>query len=172
MARGRTRLPAKVAVTEIELEFADGAYTFALKLPQLAELQEKCGAGIFTIYGRLLKGRYILNNGAVVGVPHEGDAFVSDIYETIRLGLIGGGQGIVNDKEIDVGPMLAKRLVERYVHTVPIREAWTIAAAIMSAKIEGYDPGPKAEPAAEPASEPSSESPAVSTRKRRSSTAP
>jgi hypothetical protein len=136
--------------TEIELEFADGAYLFALKLPQLAELQEKCGAGILAIYGRVMRGRYVLD-GQILGLAHEGEAFSHDLYETIRLGLIGGGRGMVDGKEVLVSSLTAKTLVERYMHPAPLREAWTVAAAILSAKIEGYDPGPKGEPAGKPA---------------------
>jgi hypothetical protein len=137
-------------VTEIELKFADGDYLFALNIPQLAELQQKCGAGMFTIYGRVLRGRYIID-GEIIGLAHEGEAYVSDIYETIRLGLIGGGKGLVDGQEIKVSALRASELVERYVHPAPLREAWAIAAAILTAKIEGYDPGPNVEPAEKPA---------------------
>lgn len=137
--------------SSIELEFADGTYSFALKLPQLAELQEKCSAGIFKIYGRVLRGRYIIGD-EIVGMAHEGEAFDTDLYETIRLGLIGGGAGLVDGVEVKVDALKARQLVERYVHPAPMREAWTLAAAVLSAKIEGFDPGPKKEePAAAPA---------------------
>lgn len=137
-------------VTEIELKFADGDYLFALKIPQLAELQQKCGAGIFTIYGRVLRGRYVID-GEIIGLPHEGEAYATDLYETIRLGLIGGGRGIVDGKEVEVSALRARDLVERYVYPTPLREAWSIAAAVLTAKIEGYDPGPNVEPAEKPA---------------------
>ncbi|PTQ13730.1 hypothetical protein CLG96_00140 [Sphingomonas oleivorans] len=143
-------MPDPVPPTEIELEFADGDYLFALRIPQLAELQEKCKAGIFTIYGRVLKGRYVFE-GEIVGLAHEADAYSHDLYETIRLGLIGGGRGLVDGQAVKVGPQEARRLMERYVHPAPLREAWSIAAAILSAKIEGYAPPKKAEPAQEPA---------------------
>lgn len=137
-------------VTEIELKFADGDYLFALKLPQLAELQQKTGAGIFALYGRVLRGRYVIN-GEIVGIAHEGDAHAVDLYETIRLGLIGGGRGVVDGQEVEVSALRARQLVETYVHPAPMREAWSIAAAILTAKIEGYDPGPNVEAGAKPA---------------------
>jgi hypothetical protein len=142
-----------MAVTQVELKFADGDYLFALKLPQLAELQDKCGAGIFAIYGRVLKGRFVLGE-EIVGMAHEGEAYASDLYETIRLGLIGGGKGMVDGKEVEVSALRARQLVETYVHPAPLREAWSIAAAILTVKIEGYDPGPNVEPAEKPASPP------------------
>lgn len=137
--------------TDIELEFADGSYLFALKLPQIVELQRVCGAGIFAIYGRVLKGRYVFK-GEEFGAPHEGEAFLHDIYETIRLALIGGGRGRVNGEEVTVSPGRAKELLETYIHPQPLKDAWGVAAAILSAKIEGYEP-PFAEPAKEPAAE-------------------
>ena len=121
-----------------------------MKLPQLAELQQKCGVGIFALYGRVLRGRYVLN-GEVIGVAHEGEAYASDLYETIRLGLIGGGRGIVDGQEVEVSALRARQLVETYVHPAPLREAWAIAAAILTAKIEGYDPGPNVQAGEKPA---------------------
>jgi hypothetical protein len=137
--------------TDIELEFADGSYLFALKLPQIVELQRVCGAGIFAIYGRVLKGRYVMA-GKEFGAPHEAEAFLHDIYETIRQGLIGGGKGRVNGEDVAVSPGRAKELLETYVHPQPLKDAWSIAATILSAKIEGYEP-PFVEPAKEPAAE-------------------
>jgi hypothetical protein len=154
--------------TALELEFADGAYLFDLKLPQLRELQALRECSIFRLYGRVLRGRYVLE-GQIVALPHEGDAYSDDIFETIRLGLIGGGKGIVNGAEVEVSALTAKRLVETYCHAAPMRESWAIAAAVLAARIEGYDPGPKAEPAQEPA--PESET-SQSTSPRSSPTAP
>lgn len=138
--------------TEIELEFGDGAYLFALKLPQLAELQRLRGAGIFAIYGRVLKGRYLLKGDIPFGAAHEGEAFAEDIFETIRLGLIGGGNGLVDGEAVEVSALRAKQLVETYAHPAPLVESWAVAAAVLSAKIEGYEPQKKSpeEAASEP----------------------
>ena len=43
----------------IELNFGDGAYTFALPLPQIAELQRKCDIGIGGLFGRVTKGCFV-----------------------------------------------------------------------------------------------------------------
>lgn len=126
-------------VAALELHFADGEYLFDLKLPQLAELQEKRGAGIFKIYGRVMKGRYLLG-GESITLPEEGEAFAEDIFETIRLGLLGGGRGLVDGKEVEVSALTAKRLVETYCHAAPLRESWAVAAAVLAARIEGYTP--------------------------------
>lgn len=155
-------------ITALELPFADGSYLFDLKLPQLAELQEKRGCGVFRVYGRIMRGRYIIN-GEPMAVTGDAEAFAEDIFETIRLGLIGGGRGLVDGKEVEVSSITARRLVENYAHPAPLRESWTIAAAILGARIEGYI-DPKVEPAQEPASEPKKK-PTKSTRRRSSPTA-
>jgi len=136
-------------LTALELKFGDGDYLFDLKLPQLAELQRLRDCGIFKIYGRVRKGRYLLGDG-IVDIPEDGEAFVEDLYETIRLGLVGGGKGMVNGKEVEVSAIRARQLVETYVHPAPLRECWMIAVAILGARVEGYSP-PKDEPAKAPA---------------------
>ncbi len=151
---------------ELDLHFADGEYLFALKLPQILELQRLCGAGIFAIYGRVLKGRYVLQDSEIsFGMPHECEAYALDVYETIRLGLIGGARGLVNEQEVEVSALRAKQLVEAYAHPPnPLKEAWDVAAAILSATIEGYE-GQKKSP------EPADAQPKPSTRRRSSRTA-
>ncbi|MDF0543332.1 gene transfer agent family protein [Sphingobium sp. H39-3-25] len=138
--------------TAVELDFADGVYLFDLKLPQIAELQEKCDAGIFRIYGRVMLGRGTIE-GLPIGLPEHGEAFASDLFETIRLGLIGGAEGIVDGAAIKVSPGIAMKLVERYCHNAPLRDSWALAAAILMARIEGYNPPKKAEPDEDPASQ-------------------
>lgn len=136
--------------TALELLFADGEYLFDLKLPQLAELQDKRGP-IFTVYGRVLKGRYLVGDVTYADTT-AGEAAAEDLFETIRLGLIGGGRGLVDGQEVEVTPLTAKTLVERYCHSRPLKESWSVAAAILSARIEGYSPK-KEEPAPAPAPE-------------------
>lgn len=150
---------------QIDLEFADGEYTFALKLPQLIELEDRCafvGAdggrrrkGVVAIYGDVLAGLVVVD-GNLVAVMQEGRASAFECREVIRLGLIGGGMGSTK----------ATDLCERYVDTAPLVFRWTTAAAILRAAVEGYEPK-KAEPA--PAGAPDRRS--QSTRARSSSTA-
>ncbi len=136
--------------TALTLAFADGEYLFDLKLPQLAELQEKRKIGVLAIYGRVLRGRYLFND-ETIGIPAEGEAYAEDFFETIRLGLIGGGRGLVDGAEVQVSALTAKSLVERYCHAAPLRESWSLAAAILGARVEGYTPPKKAAPASKPA---------------------
>lgn len=162
----------------IELEFGDGTYLFALKIPQILELQRVCGwadakgnkreTGIFTIYGRVLKGRYVLQETDLTfGMPHECEAHLSDVIETIRLGLIGGGRGMVNKQEVSVSQLRARELVDTYCFpAVPLKESWDIAAAILTAVVEGYEAQKKS-----PEPEPEPSRPKTSTRRRSSPTA-
>lgn len=138
--------------TALELHFADGEYAFDLKLPQLAELQEKRGP-IFAIYGRVLKGRqYDILHDVLIADTAAGESYAEDLFETIRLGLIGGRRGLVDGKEVEVNALTAKALVERYCHPAPLKESWAIAAAVLAARIEGYEQK-KDEPAQAPAAE-------------------
>lgn len=103
-------------VSEVELEFGDGTYRFRLGLKQIAELQEKCGAGIGAIYKRALQGDYK----------------IEDCVETIRLGLVGGGLDAV----------AARRLVDHYtgLPTFTVKSAWDHTVSILIACIQGYEP--------------------------------
>lgn len=77
---------------EVVLKWGDGRYKFALKAKQIGELQRKCDAGLGLIVERVMRGHF----------------YYADIYDTIRLGLIGGG----NEK---VDSVRALELVELYV---------------------------------------------------------
>jgi hypothetical protein len=136
----------------IELEFGDGAYTFALPLPQIAELQRKCDAGIGALYARVVrgcipdpkseKGEWVLN-------PSTAEFYAIDIIETVRHALIGGQKGVVNGEEVKVTPIIANRLVETYVLGAPLIDGWKIAATVLGVCVLGYDPPKKVEPADE-----------------------
>lgn len=124
---------------EIELAFADGVYLFRLGLAQVAELQTKCDAGLGRIFGRVIKGRYTIETtGESFGNPVEADWRQEDIVETIRLGLIGGGRGVVDEQPVTVDPFKARWLVDNYVAGRPRVEGWNIAAAVLSATVVGY----------------------------------
>lgn len=75
----------------VTMKFADGRYTFGFDLDEIEELQRKSNAGFGTIIERVMDGNW----------------YFSDIYETIRLGLIGSGE---------VPPTKAKDLCDFYVN--------------------------------------------------------
>lgn len=134
--------PAEYAPCDVTLDFGDGEYRFFLGAKHIAELQQKCDAGIGLIYSRLMRGRYRDGEDIVLN-PLEAIFKVQDITETIRLGLIGGGSGLVNGEPVKVTPEVALKLCRDYVEGRPILDMWKIAAAVMSACIIGYiDPAP------------------------------
>lgn len=122
----------------ITLEWADGEYAFRLPVGQIAELQEKCGAGVGLIFARMSAGRFMDKDGAVSFNPLLAQFRAEDVFETIRLGLIGGGHGMVDGKAIEVNSVKALQLVRSYVHARPLLENWRVAYAILAAYIVGY----------------------------------
>jgi hypothetical protein len=60
---------------QIELDWADGTYTFRLAWKELGLLQEACDAGPLVVLSRLQDGTWRID----------------DISHVLRLGLIGGG---------------------------------------------------------------------------------
>lgn len=128
--------------TAIELDFADGKYTFDLKLPQIIELQDKTGKGILEVYSNVMAGRGEIE-GMPAGFAHEADAGIKEIFETIRLALIGGGKAIVEGKAVEIGPNTARELVQNYIHPRPLDESWSLAASILIARVKGYEKADK-----------------------------
>lgn len=162
-------LDARLSVTscKIDLDFGDGLYTFALPLAQIAELQRKTGVGIGALHARMLRGCEG-RGGQVILNPAHAEFYASDIVETIRHGLIGGGVGLVNGAEVQVTPLVAKRLIETYVETSPLAVHFNVALSTLIACVVGYDPPKKEEPAAKRAT---TKSKAGSTTGKRSRTA-
>lgn len=132
------------ARTYIDLRFADGTYRFALGLEQIREIQRACGTGIGAVYARVLQGR--VTEDITVGHPAYAAYHLEDLVATVKQGLIGGAMGWVDEQEVKVGAMLADDLVARYLHAMPLARQWDLAAAILFAKIEGYDEGSKKKP--------------------------
>ena len=133
--------------TAIELKFADGKYRFWLSLPQVLELERTCGSkdndgvlrpkSVFQIYEEISAGLGLNESGAAVFMG-AGRANALDILTTIRVGLIGGGKGLVNGEEKEVGPLTAQQLVADYCFpSRPMSESLSVAWAILNAAIEG-----------------------------------
>ncbi|MBB3972782.1 gene transfer agent family protein [Hansschlegelia beijingensis] len=117
---------------ETTFDWADGEYTFALPLGQVEELQEKVGCGPYSLLRRLQDGTWQQ----------------SDIRETLRLGLIGGGQ---------VKPVEAMRLVRAYVDERPLLENVPAATAVILAAL--VTPENEPQPGGGEAEEATTESP-------------
>lgn len=136
--------------TALELDFADGRYRFWLPLPQILELERKGGSAdqaksIFTMYDEMGGGLGL--SGETPIYLGGGAAMTTDVREVIRLALIGGNHGLVDGKEIEVGPLTAKQLVDAYVYpTRPLTEGLHVAWSILHAAIVGVRLKKKAEP--------------------------
>lgn len=122
--------------TAIDLQFANGAYSFKLGLAQIRELQEATKTGIGALYARVLQGR--MGERLEEGHPAFGAYHVDDLRETVRQGLIGGAQGMVDGAPVLVTSLRAGELVERYLDPMPLAAQWDLAAAILYALVEGY----------------------------------
>jgi hypothetical protein len=105
----------------IELDWADGTYSFRLGWGQLAELQEKTDAGPYFLLNRLYAGNWR----------------IEDISQIIRLGLIGGDEAMK--------PVQALGLVRRYVEARPPMENLPFAVAILTAGVIGAEDEPLGE---------------------------
>lgn len=108
---------ANTSRTAVDAAFAGRRRTFRLRIGEMGELERLCDAGIGEIMLRLASHRFR----------------VSDIRETIRLGLEGGGMA---EPE-------ATALVMRYVDDEPLSDHLQIAADILSAAVSGVpiEPG-------------------------------
>ncbi|WJR76004.1 gene transfer agent family protein [Bradyrhizobium sp. NP1] len=85
--------------------FGDAEYQFMLTFALAGELEQKCGAGIGTICARVFAKHFAQ----------------SDITETIRLALIGGG----------MAPKRAAELVALYATDRPLSESYPLVAKIL-----------------------------------------
>lgn len=92
-------------------EWGDGSYTFRLSWGGLKELQDKCACGPAELFWRLMSHKWL----------------VDDLYEIVRLGLVGGGKT----------PVDAMKLAHTYVKERPLLESVPIAVEIVSASLFG-----------------------------------
>ena len=124
--------------TAVELDFADGRYRFWLPMPQVIELERKCGQrdtdgvlrpkSIVTIFDGL-NDSLGMQDEALVWIG-GGSIHPFDVNEVLRLGLIGGGT-------VD-GPIAARELVENYGYPArPLVEVAGLAWAVLSAAVLG-----------------------------------
>lgn len=95
----------------IELVWGEGLTKFAMRIGELRMLEEKRKAGIVEILRRMENESW----------------FVDDVYETLRIGLIGGGKP----------PTEAYRLAETYCAARPIVESFLTAYAVLGAGLRG-----------------------------------
>lgn len=95
--------------------FGDAERDFRLTPPLILELEAKCEAGIGSLCRRVFAGEF----------SH------SDVTETIRLALIGGGEN----------PQRAAELVAAYAADRPLSEVYPLAVSILEALWFGQSKG-------------------------------
>lgn len=105
---------------EVTTLWGDGEHTFMLSVSGIFELEEKCKAPFAVIFSRVTDGTW----------------GQSDIYEALRLGLIGGGKS----------PVEAKKLVDRYL--LPIADNVPVARLVMLGVMFGFEASPVGKPQA------------------------
>lgn len=126
-----------------DIEFGDGTYTFRLRMREILAIEEKCRARIGAVHRHVLQGWYAPQDGAPFANPLQGDYGVLEIIEICRQGLIGGGRGFVDGREIEVGDHLATHLVRTYLEPDngnPLSKAWELAVVILQTALNGYEP--------------------------------
>jgi hypothetical protein len=97
---------------EVELTWGDGQHKFNVaKIKSAVELEEKCNAGVATIFQRMRDSTWYMN----------------DVRETLRIGLIGGG----------ATPDVALRLINRYCDDRPWAESLQPAMVVLMAAMLG-----------------------------------
>ena len=126
---------------EIDLQFGDGSYTFALPVVQLAELQRARGWAV--TYPDGSTGIRPKTFGTIWREHTLGDYDPLDSREIFRLGLIGGGAGFVAGEEVKVGSLRALELTQRYFDPLPTEEQWKFATSILVAVCQGFEPPPE-----------------------------
>lgn len=92
--------------------FGDGEREFRLSPELIVELERKTGAGIGALCKRLFAGQF----------AH------ADVLETIRLGLIGGGEK----------PEVAASLIAAYAAPRPLIETYPLAVSVLEVAWFGH----------------------------------
>lgn len=101
-------------MAEVIVEWAGKERLFRLTFGSVLELEEACDSeGICAIYTRMMAGQWRLN----------------DVWHTIRLGLIGGGENKIE----------AKRLLETFFDRYPYMENAALAGDIIMAIMTGVE---------------------------------
>lgn len=124
--------------TGCTLPFGDGEYHFWLGLEQAIELERLAETPVAELEVQLRMATRITPEGAFEYIG--GGPGANIVRHIIRLGLIGGNNGIVDGDEAEVGPARAKALIAAYVWPArPMAEAIAVAATIVFAAVWGID---------------------------------
>lgn len=95
---------------KVTINWVQGEHDFALNIGELRALQKNCDAGPETILTRLQMGSW----------------FVDDIFEVLRLGLIGAGMDAS-----DAGPLVRKAFDQSSAFSLKLPAHEVLAAALI-----------------------------------------
>lgn len=117
---------------EVLLHFGDGEYLFRLNGKEIEELQKVCGVngqpiGFAAIYQRVALGVW----------------FWGDLYQTVRLGLMGGGMGAKDAK--DKADFYIGHTKANYPLVAGPDNPQSIALAVLGAAMHGFEDLPPGE---------------------------
>lgn len=115
-------------VGSVSISWRNGDDEFCIaQVKTVIALEEKCGCGVYEIAGRLQSVLAHAEAGQI-----GGRAYLNDIREVIRLGLIGGG------KE----PEVANKIVATNVDGYPLAHSVLVANKIVEAYLIGVPDDP------------------------------
>lgn len=101
-------------MADVIREWAGKERLFRLTFGSVLDLEQACGEGIGQVFIRVAQGYFR----------------ASDVYDVIRLSLIGGGASVID----------AKRLMHRHFDTRPYLENAALAGDILAALMTGVEP--------------------------------
>lgn len=131
--------------TRLEAAFAGGRFTFWLPMPRVVEIErgpqghrhdKRYPVSIFQLYDELGAGLGL--NGDTPVYLGGGRSIVSDARNVVLQGLIGGGKGMIDGAEVEVGAMRASEMIDAYAYPHrPAVEIVHLAWSILHAAING-----------------------------------
>jgi hypothetical protein len=136
----------------IWLNFGNGVYLAHLKNKRIDAVESVTGASLGDINARSMSGVYRDTDGAWIVLPSEAKWSNKELVEIVRQGFIGGGKAIIDGVEKPINDFQVNDAISHYLDERPRVELWKLAAAILHATMEGYEPG-EAEGAKPPAPE-------------------
>lgn len=125
-------------MTEVVTKFADGEYRFWMAMPQVIAFETEHGS-ILDFYGKLSVSMGQTADGEFKFVGEKGPSCAA-MRDYIRLALIGGNQGLVDEGEIEVNAVKAKDLIDTYLYpAIPsgLQELAELSFKIVYAAVKG-----------------------------------
>lgn len=130
-------------------------YKCAYGLEQYVELERLCNAGTGEIRARTSRGRYGFQDGEVY--PDLAEYRVSELWEILRQGVIGGNMVAIDGKEQKIdGGFHVDEIIKPFFFgmqdgRLALTKLWAAAYEIITQICEGFDPPKKAEAGENPA---------------------